>query len=297
MRKILFGILLIILITIVLLFSHYLPEKNQETTFENKTDEKIVQEWLEKEPIVLTESGEETRATAAQWLNEIRQYLLKNKAGTEIGYIKIDDLIENINKGTKPKTTNMPVLPPSPMPVILPVPTPAPAPAPIPVPTPTPTPTPIPPAPTPAPTPVPTPTPTPNATPTPTPVVPVCGNNIVETGEMCEPPNTATCDSSCQIIITPPPAPVPQYCTDNQWSGDESDLDCGGSCQPCPPPGQPTYISCWTNSDCQTGNCDFSAAAPLPAMDPNTGIVYNTIQQLQPLAGQMWIISWQGRCV
>jgi hypothetical protein len=37
-------------------------------------------------------------------------------------------------------------------------------------------------------------------------------------------------------------------------------------------------------------------AQPLPAIDPGTGMLYNTISQLQMLAGQMWIIPYQGRC-
>jgi len=40
----------------------------------------------------------------------------------------------------------------------------------------------------------------------------------------------------------------------------------------------------------------MNAAQPLPAMDSGTGIIYNTISQLQQLAGQMWIIPYQGRC-
>lgn len=35
----------------------------------------------------------------------------------------------------------------------------------------------------------------------------VCGNGVVETGEQCELPNTATCDASCQTIVGPGPAP------------------------------------------------------------------------------------------
>ena len=30
-----------------------------------------------------------------------------------------------------------------------------------------------------------------------------CGDDVVDTGEECEPPNTASCDASCQEIIGP----------------------------------------------------------------------------------------------
>ncbi|MBD3361595.1 DUF4215 domain-containing protein [Candidatus Woesearchaeota archaeon] len=122
-----------------------------------------------------------------------------------------------------------------------------------------------------------------------------CGDKIVQDkiGEECEPPGTATCDANCKTITQ---QQYPAHCSDNQWTGDESDLDCGGSCQPCPPPGNPTYLSCWTNSDCATGECDMSQAKPLPATDPNTGIQYNSISQIRQFTGQNWIIQYQGKC-
>ena len=205
-----------------------------------------------------------------------------------------------IDPSKLPNTIYIPSAPP-PAPVAVPVPIPIPTPAPAPTPTPSPTPTPTPPAPTP--------TPSPQPPQPPAPTTPVCGNNIVETGEQCEPPNTPTCDASCQTITTPPPAPA--HCTNLQSDGDESDWNCGGSCPGCPP--SPPYcddinfpspwnvpcaqhLSCWTNSDCVTNNCDMSGAQPLPAIDPNTGIIYNTVQQLRTLVGQSWIIPYQGIC-
>ena len=40
----------------------------------------------------------------------------------------------------------------------------------------------------------------------------VCGNDVVETGEQCEPPNTAECDANCQTIT--PATPANDNCTD-----------------------------------------------------------------------------------
>ncbi|MBW3004900.1 hypothetical protein KY310_03635, partial [Candidatus Woesearchaeota archaeon] len=66
----------------------------------------------------------------------------------------------------------------------------------------------------------------------------------------------------------------------------------------CPPPGFPSYISCWINSDCATGKCDLGQAQQrLPAVDPNTGKKYYSPLELQKLAGQYWILPWQGKCV
>ena len=35
-----------------------------------------------------------------------------------------------------------------------------------------------------------------------------CGDNIVEPGETCEPPNTPICSATCQAILPPPPTPT-----------------------------------------------------------------------------------------
>jgi hypothetical protein len=176
----------------------------------------------------------------------------------------------------------------------------------------TPAPAPPPVTPTPSPTPAPTPnetnvTPTPPATP-PAPTPAVCGNGVVESGEQCEPPGTSTCDVNCMTVI---PIPYPSHCSNSVWDGDESDFNCGGSCPVCPPaapycddvsnnPYYPylcsTFLGCWENSDCASGNCDLSGAQPLPAIDPVTSTVYNTVQELRLLAGQMWIIPYSGMC-
>jgi hypothetical protein len=113
----------------------------------------------------------------------------------------------------------------------------------------------------------------PNATP-PTPPAPI-------------PPNATTPPPPAPVPINiTPPTPSPVHCTDSIWNGDESDLDCGGSCSKCLSSGMYTY--CWDNNDCATGKCDRSIAQPLP---PGY-----TISSLRALAGQAWIIPYQGQC-
>lgn len=55
----------------------------------------------------------------------------------------------------------------------------------------------------------------------------------------------------------------PDHCYDGEQSGDESDVDCGGSCQGC------TYELCTTNDDCLSGSCvaaGADAATCVPAL-------------------------------
>jgi hypothetical protein len=283
MRKILFGIFLIILITAAILLIYYTLAKTA-ISFEGKTDEQIIQKWVSTKPVIITETGVQKRAVAAEWIEALRQYWLKGEKGEDIGYATKENLVTKIKARANPTTSQKPIFiaPTSPMPVPISVPTPLPVPAPAPMPTPTPTPiptptpTPLPPAPTPnpAPSPTPAPTPTPNATPTPTP--------------------NATPQPIPPAPTPPTPPAFPPHCTDSQWSGDESDLDCGGSCQKCPLPGQPTYLSCWDNNDCMTGNCQ---GVNLPAQDLSIGTWYTTPAQIRILTGQMWIIPYQGRCI
>jgi hypothetical protein len=59
----------------------------------------------------------------------------------------------------------------------------------------------------------------------------------------------------------------PDHCYDGDQSGDESDVDCGGSCQGC------TYERCEMNDDCLSGSC--RAAGPDPAVcAPPLGLDY-----------------------
>ena len=55
------------------------------------------------------------------------------------------------------------------------------------------------------------------------------------------------------IYMKVPPS-APSHCSDNLWSGDESDQDCGGSCNKCS-----DTLSCWDNSDCSSNTCYFDS--------------------------------------
>ncbi len=260
--------------------------------------EDIISDWVDSGAII-TVGDQEISVDNAEISDDFTHVIIYDSEGNVIAVIPIDELNDLI-QNTPP---NQPVLIPS---KYMPAP-PPPAPVPVPVPIPTPPPiniTNITPSPTPTPTP-------PNVTP-PTPTPPaVCGNNIVESGEQCEPPNTATCDANCQNTSALPGPGIPTYCGNQAWDGDESDFNCGGSCPACAP--LPPYcdnlnypspynipcaqhLSCWTNSDCVTNNCDLSGATPLPAIDPNTGTIYNLVSQIRLLAGQTWIIPYSGIC-
>lgn len=225
----------------------------------SSADQQLVNAWLKKTPYVQTKTGEQP-VLAAEWDNRKEYFNIYNIKGTHIGQITRPALIHGIQTHILPVVTIINPLPPIPVPPPMPA---APTPTPTPVLTPTPTPTPPPPIPT----------LTPTSTPQPSPSIPAhCGNKLADV--------------------------------------DESDWNCGGTCLPCPP--VPPYcddlnypspwnvpcnqhLSCWDNNDCTSGNCDMSQAQPLPAGSP-TGVIYNSYSQLRLLAGQTWIIPWQGRC-
>jgi len=73
-------------------------------------------------------------------------------------------------------------------------------------------------------------------------VAPACGNNVVEEGEACDPPDGSTCDVFCHAIDC---YSVPAACGNGV-------VDAGEACEP------PGVASC--GADCQTAPC--AAAAP-----------------------------------
>ena len=89
---------------------------------------------------------------------------------------------------------------------------------------------------------------------------PVCGDGIVDPGEACDDGDTdeTLCTAACKLPT----------CDDQALGGDETDIDCGGSCPDCAN-GQ----LCGTNDDC-FGNCgggacvDFKSCLDLKANVP-----------------------------
>src|SRR5690606_33095489 len=74
--------------------------------------------------------------------------------------------------------------------------------------------------------------------------LPTCGNGIVEPGEECDDGNADETDACTSLCHAP-------TCNDLLKSGDETDLDCGGSCPGCAP-----GLDCTNPADCQSGVCE-----------------------------------------
>lgn len=78
-----------------------------------------------------------------------------------------------------------------------------------------------------------------------------CGDGETDPeAEGCDPPDGVLCDEACQPL-------APSSCGDGAISGDETDIDCGGSCPPCGP-GQ----GCRIDRDCRPAStaCNEVAA-------------------------------------
>lgn len=71
--------------------------------------------------------------------------------------------------------------------------------------------------------------------------LPVCGNGVLELGEQCDDGNDSDMDE-CTIECAVP------RCNDRALNGDETDLDCGGSCQGCE-----LCLVCADDDDCAQG--------------------------------------------
>jgi len=85
---------------------------------------------------------------------------------------------------------------------------------------------------------------------------PVCGNGVVEADELCDDGNSSD-EDDCTILCAPP------ACDDGIISGDESGIDCGGSCPGCDP-----GDSCHSDEDCLTSGCsDTKCRYPVSCVD------------------------------
>ena len=66
------------------------------------------------------------------------------------------------------------------------------------------------------------------------------------------------CGGSCKKCTgSETPKPATKTCSDNTKNGDESEIDCGGTCDKCE-----NEMHCGQNSDCLSDNCDVGTCKP-----------------------------------
>jgi cysteine-rich repeat protein len=93
----------------------------------------------------------------------------------------------------------------------------------------------------------------PTTTATPTGPAGACGDGAVDSGEACDDGNALDndmCTSKCQV----------PSCTDGARTGNETDIDCGGDCGPCP-----DDAVCFGNADCESGLCSGKCVGLYPS--------------------------------
>jgi hypothetical protein len=123
---------------------------------------------------------------------------------------------------------------------------------------------------------------------------PVCGNGMTEDGEQCDDGDDDEfdeCTSECAVPV----------CDDGAHNGDETDMDCGGSCQGCD-----LCLLCDTSDDCagemecnDLGLCSVHAEMSVDWSDNCGGITDGAVVQDLPAgtylatavmsAGTLWL--------
>ncbi|MFP6686337.1 MAG: hypothetical protein VB934_16580, partial [Polyangiaceae bacterium] len=73
-------------------------------------------------------------------------------------------------------------------------------------------------------------------------------NTVCDDGMGCDASNPCVCDDAGSCVL--------KNCTDKLKNGDETDVDCGGSCDPC----ENTKV-CGANGDCESGYCNTSGGS------------------------------------
>jgi len=94
-----------------------------------------------------------------------------------------------------------------------------------------------------------------------------CRKGFTKCGSHCrnldtDPRNCGSCGHKCpagESCRNGHCKPAPASCTDGVKNGDETDVDCGGSCSPCA-----NGTNCLVNSDCQSGVCSGGTCAAGP---------------------------------
>lgn len=108
-----------------------------------------------------------------------------------------------------------------------------------------------------------------------------CGTESIAAGDACR-DGSGICladgscgecarNEDCDSMTCSGGACVPMTCTSGVLDGDESDVDCGGSCAPCE-----NTFECQADADCVSGACDDSASpavcAPCGGENPCPGM-------------------------
>jgi cysteine-rich repeat protein len=79
-----------------------------------------------------------------------------------------------------------------------------------------------------------------------------CGDGVVSADEACDDGNQVDFDACSNTCVLP-------TCSDGQRNGEESDIDCGGTCGVCG-----DMATCNHNEDCSSGLCDRTCVGLYP---------------------------------